>query len=160
MSKKILITGGAGFVGHHFIDHILKDTDWQIVVLDCLNYAGNMNRITDSSAFDHNRVKFVWHDLKAPISNTVCKLIGDIDYCIHFAAESHVDRSLEDSIPFVMSNVVGTANLLEYFKKNQPKCKIFIFSTDEVNKELPIMMGFRKVSPMYRVVKSAITFIY
>ena len=127
--KTILVTGGAGFVGHHCLDHLLRNTDWKIIVLDSLNYAGNMNRITDSEFFTPERVKFVWHDLRAPISETVHKTIGaKLDYLIHFAAESHVDRSLEDSIPFAMSNVVGTANLMEYLKKYQPECKTLIFS--------------------------------
>lgn len=130
--KRILVTGGAGFVGHHFIEEVLKTTNWDVIVLDSLNYAGNLNRITDISCFDPSRVKFIWHDLAAALSETTHKLIGELDYCVHFAAESHVDRSLEDSIPFVMSNVVGTANLLEYFKRHQPRCKTIIFSTDEV----------------------------
>ena len=131
-NKRILITGGAGFVGHHCVEHILKNTNWKIIVLDSLNYAGNMNRITDIAAFKPERVSFVWHDLKAPISETTSKLIGELDYCIHFAAESHVDRSLEDCVPFVYSNVLGTANLLEYFKHHQSQCHTLIFSTDEV----------------------------
>lgn len=142
--RKILITGGAGFVGHHACDEILKTTDWNIVVLDSLNYAGNMNRITDSEVFDSERVKFVRHDLRAPISKTTHKLIGKLDYCIHFAAESHVDRSLKDSIPFVMSNVVGTANLLEYFKHYQPECKTLVFSTDEVFGAAPEGVYFKE----------------
>lgn len=132
MEKTILITGGAGFVGHHCVEHILENTDWKIIVLDSLNYAGNMNRITEIETFNPERVKFIWHDLKALISESTHKMIGKLDYIIHFAAESHVDRSLEDSIPFVMSNVVGTANLLEYLKHYQPECKTLIFSTDEV----------------------------
>lgn len=142
--RKILITGGAGFVGHHACDGILKTTNWDIVVLDSLNYAGDMNRITDSEIFDHKRVKFVWHDLRAPISENIHRLIGKLDYCIHFAAESHVDRSLEDSIPFVMSNVVGSANLLEYFKHYQPECKTLIFSTDEVFGTAPEGVYFKE----------------
>lgn len=135
--KTILVTGGAGFVGHHFVEHVLKNTDWQIIILDCLSYAGNMQRIYEVVDFydkSHltDRVKFIWHDLRAPISETMHAYIGDLDYCVHFASESHVDRSLKDSIPFVMSNVVGTANLLEYFKVYQKKCKILVFSTDEV----------------------------
>jgi len=132
MPKTILITGGAGFVGHHCIEHLLKNTDWKIIVLDSLNYAGNMNRITGIDVFTPERVKFIWHDLQAPISETTRRLIGELDYLIHFAAESHVDKSLEDSIPFVKSNVVGTAHLLEYLKRSQSQCKTLIFSTDEV----------------------------
>ncbi len=130
--KKILITGGAGFVGHHCVDHLLENTDWQIVVVDSLNYAGNLNRITESEYFNPKRIKFIWHDLRSPISKMTHNMIGDLDYLIHFAAESHVDKSLENSIPFVESNVLGTANLLEYLKHFQPACRTAIFSTDEV----------------------------
>ncbi len=127
MNKKILITGGAGFVGHHCVNYILEHTDWDVVVLDSLNYAGNMNRLAPSK-----RLQFVWHDLKSPISKTTHGFLGKLDYCVHFAAESHVDRSLQNSIPFVMANVLGTANLLEYFKHYQSQCKTVIFSSDEV----------------------------
>jgi len=159
MQKTILITGGAGFVGHHCVEHVLKNTDWKIIILDSLNYAGNMNRIVNvvenfyGKSIDRAieiespnsaRVKFIWHDLRAPISNTLSSSIGKVDYCIHFAAESHVDRSLEDSIPFVTSNVVGTANLLEYFKHYQPDCKILIFSTDEVFGPAPEGFAFKE----------------
>lgn len=142
--KRILITGGCGFVGHHCVEHLLKKTDWNIIILDSLNYAGNMNRVTDIEFFTPERVKFVWHDLRAPISEMTHKLLGKLDYCIHFAAESHVDRSLEDSIPFVMSNVVGTANLIEYFKHYQPECKTLIFSTDEVFGPAPEGVYFKE----------------
>jgi len=142
--KTILVTGGAGFVGHHYVDHLLKKTDWNIVILDSLNYAGSLNRITDSEVFDPKRIKFIWHDLQSPVSETTHKLIGRLDYCVHLAAESHVDRSLEDSIPFVMSNVVGTANLLEYFRNYQSKCKTLIFSTDEVFGPAPEGVYFKE----------------
>lgn len=143
--KTILITGGAGFVGHHCVDHLLRKTDWKIIVLDALNYAGSMNRVTDSDFFDPDRVRFIWHDLKAPILETCHRLIGEkLDYLIHLAAESHVDKSLEDSIPFVMSNVVGTAQLLEYLKRCRPQCKTVIFSTDEVFGPAPEGVYFKE----------------
>lgn len=82
--------------------------------------------------------------MRAPISETSHELIGKLDYCIHFAAESHVDRSLEDSAPFVMSNVVGTAHLLEYFKKYQPECKTLTFSADEVFGPAPEGVYFKE----------------
>lgn len=150
MIKRILITGGAGFVGHHCVDHILKTTDWEIVVLDSLNYAGNMNRITDSDVFTPQRVKFVWHDLRAPISESTHKLIGKLDYCIHFAAESHVDRSLVNSIPFAMSNVVGTAHLLEYIKHFQQDLEKYIgFNTDECFGSAPEGVYYKEIDKFH-----------
>lgn len=144
MNKRILITGGAGFVGHHCVEHLLKNTNWEIIILDSLTYAGNMNRITDIESFSPERIKFLWHDLRAPIPETTHKLIGKLDYLIHFAAESHVDRSLKDSIPFITSNVFGTANLLEYLKYYQPRCKTLIFSTDEVFGPAPEEVYFKE----------------
>jgi len=133
INKKILVTGGAGFIGHHLIEGLLKDTDWNIVLLDCLTYAGNLNRLRDIDCWNPNRVKFVYHDLRAPISETTHKLISKVNYIWHLAAESDVGRSLTDSIPFIQSNVVGTANLLEYIKHYQPDIDRYIyFSTDEV----------------------------
>jgi len=118
MTKTVLITGACGFIGHHLVEGVLKETDWEIIILDALTYAGNLNRLTDISNWEKekHRVKFVWHDLKSPISESTHKMIGELDCIWHLAAESSVDRSLEDSIPFVISNIVGTANLLEYVK--------------------------------------------
>lgn len=133
--ERLLLTGGAGFVGHHLVEGVLKATDWEVVIIDRLSYAGNLNRLADSGIWDkeRHRVSFVYHDLRAPISDTTHRMLGDLDYIWNLAAESHVERSLEDSIPFVMSNVLGTANLLEYVKRRQPKLKKFVqFSTDEV----------------------------
>ena len=125
---RILITGGAGFLGHHIVEQLLKNTNWEIVILDSLNYAGSLNRLLDIEIWERekHRIKFVWHDLKAPVLESLHKIIGNLDYVWHLAAESHVDRSLEDSIPFVMSNVLGTANLLEYVKKKQPNLRKYI----------------------------------
>jgi len=147
MAKKLLITGACGFIGHHLVEGVLRGTDWGIVILDGLTYAGNLNRLTDIEIWEQekHRVKFMWHDLKSPISESTHKMIGDLDYVWHLAAESHVERSLESSIPFVMSNVVGTANLLEYVKKYQPNLKKFVtFSTDEVFGPAPTGVDYKE----------------
>lgn len=150
--KKILITGGAGFVGHHLIEHILKNTDWEIVTLDRLDTSGNLNRLKSIECWDaeKSRVKFVWHDLKAEINEQVGEMLGGpFDYIAHLAAGSHVDRSIEDPMLFFMDNCIGTVNLLNYARfgglKSQAKHgaehvpleyeitgKFLYFSTDEV----------------------------
>ncbi len=132
--KRVLVTGGAGFIGHHLIDYLLQKTDFEIVVLDRLDTSGDLNRIAELDSFKKNkgRVLFLWHDLKAPVNEHVAKAIGDIQYIIHLAAASHVDRSILDPLSFVMDNVVGTTNLLT-FARTLPSLEKFInFSTDEV----------------------------
>ena len=90
MSKKILITGGAGFIAHHLIDNILKNTDWEVVTLDRLDFSGNLNRLNEivSSYSDENqrRVRVVHHDLKAELNPEIIQMIGKIDYISHLAS--------------------------------------------------------------------------
>ena len=133
MNKVICITGGMGFVGSHLVEHLLKNTDWHIVVLDRLDISGNPGRLTNIDCWEEkkNRVRFVWWDLKSPLNEQVKKQIGKIDYIWHLAASSHVDRSIEDPLSFVMDNVVGTCNLLNYARDIRPE-KFIYFSTDEV----------------------------
>ncbi len=136
MAKRVLITGGAGFIGHHVISTFLEKTDWSIVSLDRLDYSGNLNRldyvIRDLPKEERKRVKIVWHDLKAEISGITRSLIGNIDIIIHLAAASHVDRSITNPMEFVMDNTVGTVNLLEY-ARTLPNLERFIyFNTDEI----------------------------
>jgi len=102
--------------------------------------------LTDISIWEKekSRVKFVWHDLKSPISETVSKLIGKVDVIWHLAAESHVENSLKDAVPFAMSNVVGTTHLLEWIKKEQPEAKTIVFSTDEVFGPAPQGVYFKE----------------
>lgn len=136
MAKKILITGGAGFIAHHLIYKILKETDWEIISLDRLDFSGNLNRLNEVvSTFpdpERSRVRVVYHDLKAEINPQIADLIGKVDYIAHLAAGSHVDRSIDYPMEFVLDNVVGTANLLN-FAREIDSLKLFIyFSTDEV----------------------------
>jgi dTDP-glucose 4,6-dehydratase len=131
--KKLLLTGGAGFIGHHTVEHVLKKTDWDIIILDRLTYAGNLNFLTDMDIWEkeNHRVKFIYHDFRSPISETTKDLIGDVDYIIHMGAESHVDRSIEDPMPFAESNVIGTINMLNFAREVKPQKFIYV-STDEV----------------------------
>lgn len=121
--KRILITGGAGFIGHHMIDYFLQKTDHELIILDRLDMSGNLNRLTDLDSFKEKseRVSFIWHDLKASINDQVAKAIGQVDDVIHLAASSHVDRSIEDPVSFAMDNVVGTTNLLDWARKGGMK---------------------------------------
>lgn len=134
--KRVLVTGGAGFIGHHLIDLLLKATDWDIVSLDRLDYSGNLNRLHDVvrryNPDVQKRVKIVWHDLKAEISAITANLIGPVDYIIHLAASSHVDRSIEDPMSFLMDNTVGTVNLLNYARELDFLERFIYFSTDEI----------------------------
>lgn len=137
--KKVLITGGAGFIAHHLIYYILENSDWEVVSLDRLDYSGNLNRLNDIlSKIDdkkRSRIKIVYHDLKSEINPWIKKEIGDIDIILHLAAGSHVDRSIDYPMEFVLDNVVGTANILEYARRLNEfnKLERFIyFSTDEV----------------------------
>ena len=95
--KKVLITGGAGFIAHHLIYYLLVNTDWQIVSVDRLDYSGNLNRLNSiiSKLRDNqkSRVKIVFHDLKSEINPWIKKEIGDIDIILHLAAGSHVDQA-------------------------------------------------------------------
>ena len=138
MSKTVLITGGAGFIAHHVIDNILRTTDWRIVCLDRLDISGNLNRLHDMLQ-DHDksevaqRLRIVFHDLKAELNEMIVKDIGTIDIVLHLAAGSHVDRSIEYPFEFVQDNVVGTVNMLDYARKNLPNLERFVyFSTDEI----------------------------
>ncbi len=134
MNKKILITGGAGFVGAHIVEGVLKNTDWDICVLDRLDLSGNLERLRDIDIWEKEkgRVRFFWHDLKSEIPSAILNEISDSNYVWHIAASSHVDRSIEDPALFVLDNVLGTTNVLLACRKMDNIGNIIYFSTDEV----------------------------
>ena len=148
MSKKILITGGAGFIAHHLIDKILSNTDWDIVTIDRLDFSGNLNRlneiVSNYSEQDQKRVKIIYHDLKAELNPEITSMIGRVDYISHLAAGSHVDRSITHPMEFVMDNVVGTANILEYARKLDHLERFAYFSTDEVFGPAPLKINYKE----------------
>ena len=132
---KILITGGCGFIGHHFVEHIYRNTDWEIIIIDKLSYASNgFERLRDTETLVDKRIKLFTCDLVLPLSEGIIKEIGrDIDYIVHMAAETHVDNSIKDPKLFINNNIQSTVNLLEYARNELPNLKIFFyFSTDEV----------------------------
>jgi dTDP-glucose 4,6-dehydratase len=148
MSKKILITGGAGFIAHHFVDKILSTTDWHIVTLDRLDFSGNLNRLNEVvmsyPESERKRVRVIHHDLKAEINPEIAALIGSIDLISHLAAGSHVDRSISHPLEFVMDNVVGTANILNYARKLENLERFAYFSTDEVFGPAPKGINYKE----------------
>ena len=133
---RVLVTGGAGFIAHHLIHHLLSTTDHHVVSLDRLDTSGTLSRLADVLDLYpqwRERVTIAWHDLKAPINDLVANQIGDVDYILHLAAGSHVDRSIDYPMEFVMDNVIGTANLLDFARLTQKNLKLLLcFSTDEV----------------------------
>ncbi len=127
----VLITGIAGFLGSAYARHVLETTDWEIVGLDRIDEAGSLSRIPSPH---WGRIRLVWHDLRAAINPTHHDALRQgFRFVTHFAASSHVDRSVKDPVGFIMDNVIGTANLLE-FVRAMPEWpeKILHFSTDEV----------------------------
>jgi len=133
MSKKILVTGGCGFAGHHLVEHVLKNTDWDVAVLDRLTYASSgFDRLRDIKAFDTRRVHVFTADFVHELGSGLLSEIGEPDYLVHMAAETHVDNSISDPWPFVQSNVVGTFRVLEWARKMSRLEKMIYFSTDEV----------------------------
>ena len=137
MKKRVLISGGAGFIGHHVIEEFLRETDYDIVSIDRLDTSGDLNRVfevLEKNPAWKKRVEILWHDLKAPINEVMRHKIGPINYVLHLAAGSHVDRSIEYPMEFVMDNVVGTVNMLDYARVHLADTleKFLYFSTDEV----------------------------
>ena len=148
MVKKILVTGGAGFIGSHFVEHIIKKTDWNVAVIDCLTYASmGLERLRGIDLFGDNkkRLSIFNADFSQELSEGIIKEIGEVDYIVHIGAETHVDRSIANPRLFVKANVVGTMEMLEYARKHQKNLKAFVyFSTDEVFGPAPEGVFFKE----------------
>ncbi|TSA12787.1 MAG: dTDP-glucose 4,6-dehydratase [Deltaproteobacteria bacterium] len=139
----ILITGGCGFIASNFVHYLLERYDYRIINLDALTYAGNPENLRE---FENNpRYKFIHgriEDVK-----TVKKALGGVDRVVHFAAESHVDRSITNAQPFIQTNVAGTQVLLDACR--QAKIDRFIHvSTDEVYGSLGDKDRFTETTPL------------
>ena len=130
----IIITGGCGFIGHHFAEHIYINTDWKIIIIDKLSYASNgFERLRDTGILNSSRVQIFTNDLTNEIPNGLAKEIGhEVDYIVHMAAETHVDNSIRDPKSFIVNNVMSTYTMLEYARGLSNLKIFFYFSTDEV----------------------------
>jgi dTDP-glucose 4,6-dehydratase len=144
---RCLLTGAGGFVGHHFLEHVLSRTDWDVVATDSFRHRGTTDRIAqvlrgtpawESRPWD-DRVTVLQHDLRAPFSERSAHLIagrGGLDYLIAMASQSHVDTSITDPVPFVENNMAVALNTLELARQLKPRAVVMI-STDEVYGPVP-----------------------
>ena len=134
--KTILVTGGCGFIGHHFVEHIIINTDWNIIIVDKLNYASmGFERLKEpifNDCIKTERLKIITWDLINEISIGLCKELSNIQIIVHMAAETHVDNSIETPVQFIQNNIMSTVNILEYARKLKNLELFFYFSTDEV----------------------------
>jgi dTDP-glucose 4,6-dehydratase len=148
--KKILITGGAGFIGSHVVRlFVTKYPQYEIFNLDKLTYAGNLENLKDIETFPN------YHFIQADIvdGDTILNLFKEFQFdgVIHLAAESHVDRSIENPLEFIYTNIVGTVNLLNaaksIWKDNFTNKKFYHISTDEVYGSLSDSGSFTEKTP-------------
>ena len=131
MTRRLLVTGGAGFIGSNFVHHVVSHTDDHVTVLDALTYAGNVDSL---AGLPEDRVRFVKGDITD--AALVDELFGGVDAVVHYAAESHNDNSLHDPRPFLDTNIVGTFTLLEAARKHDQR--LHHISTDEVYGDLEL----------------------
>jgi dTDP-glucose 4,6-dehydratase len=129
--SKILVTGGAGFIGSNFVHYVLENTDHSVTVLDALTYAGNRASL---AGLPEDRFSFVEGDIRD--AALVDSLFAEHDQVVHYAAESHNDNSLHDPRPFLETNIIGTFTLLEAARKHNTR--FHHISTDEVYGDLEL----------------------
>jgi dTDP-glucose 4,6-dehydratase len=128
MAKRVLVTGGAGFISSAFIRHLLKATPYEVVSLDALTYAGNLENLADIGS--HERLSFVQGDIRDEA--LVRSVVADVDVIVNAAAESHVEKSiLEGASEFVATNVEGTRVLLDAMR-HVPVERFILISSSEV----------------------------
>lgn len=129
--SKLLVTGGAGFIGSNFVHHVVEHTDHHVTVLDSLTYAGNLRSL---AGLPEARVVFVKGDITD--AALVDQLFAETDSVVHYAAESHNDNSLHDPRPFLDTNIIGTYTLLEAARRHDRR--FHHISTDEVYGDLEL----------------------
>ena len=157
--KNVLVTGGAGFIGSNFVHHMLKNHDYNIINIDALTYAGNLDNLTDVE--NDPRYTFIKADIRDREALTGIFEKYDIDTVVNFAAESHVDRSITEPEIFLTTNVIGTQTLLDvakrfwkvdpddkYSREYKDGVKYLQVSTDEVYGALGKTGMFEETTPL------------
>lgn len=132
---RVLITGAGGFVGHHLYEHLLVNTDWELVLLDSFRHRGKTDRIREVMKGHRGasqRTHVFPHDLTVPISPQLAAAMGDVGVIFNLASESHVDRSIEEPRPFVENNVALILTMLDYARQLDGLRSFIQVSTDEV----------------------------
>ncbi len=143
MTKRVLITGAGGFIGSHVLEHVLTTTTWQVVATDSFRHKGKTDRIAqviEGQARWRPRLEVITHDLSAPFTDQMIYRMGKVDYVLALASESHVDRSIEDPVPFIRNNVNVALSTLEFCRTVKPEHAVLI-STDEVYGPEPVVDG-------------------
>lgn len=144
-TKRVLVTGGCGFIASHFVEHIHRKTNWEILIVDKLTYASNgLTRLRDSQLLESPRIQVFTFDLAAPMTVGLADELGDVNIIVHMAAETHVDNSIRDPANFIQNNVMSTVHLLEYARGLSNLEQFFYFSTDEVYGSAPDGVAYKE----------------
>lgn len=152
--RTCLVTGGCGFIGHHVVEHLLKHTEYNIIIIDKLSYASmGFNRLravgllSSSQQSLDDRCRIFPYDLTSGLAQGFRHELmkWDIEMIIHMAAETHVDNSISDPVPFVSNNINSTLHVLEFARTLRGLQAFFYFSTDEVFGSAPVgFEGFKE----------------
>ena len=146
--QRLLVTGGAGFIGANFVRFVLEARpNIAIINVDCLSYSGNLENLAGLE--DNPRYRFVHASILE--RSRMAALLEEVDAVVHFAAESHVDRSIMDASPFIQTNIVGTQVLLDALRSTSTPKRLLHVSTDEVYGALPlepVSLKFSETTPI------------
>lgn len=150
MTNRVLLTGIGGFISAHLMQHIFENTDWDVVGIDSWRHMGTPERVEQVLSKNpewRKRLTVITHDLSAPFPRRTKARIGRCDYIFNVASDSHVDRSIEEPVPFIQNNVNLVMTMLE-FAREFP-CKAFLqISTDEVYGPAPDGVNHTEWSPI------------
>jgi dTDP-glucose 4,6-dehydratase len=132
LTMRLLVTGGAGFIGSNFARYIVSNTDWEVLVYDKLTYAGRLENLHDVM----DKIRFVQGDIADEEQFTKTLREFEPDIVVNFAAESHVDRSINEPAPFIRTNILGVFTILEAIRARGGGTRLLHVSTDEVYGDL------------------------